>query len=497
MRTSKRKVGSPQLSPNEQSTVVEKKGPAPPNEKSKSKTSSPPKAGSTQLTLHGSKVASTNSTGISRRTKQEKLDGIRKLPQTPISVESDNEFSTPPEKSNSTNEDEELDRVIGEIQKHTNERRKSTPNRSATRTMSTGRGASKGRGSGRGGRGKQDSPKETQSQTKIQVVLPANTKNTFAAVSENSVVTATTSYTETEIQNEQDIAGKNLANDLAAENANAQLPIVEQTAPSTPLTDNPIPETPVNENDNQATRSSLRSNSRYSSNGASSTPVQTNLTGAVINKTRYTMNFKVTSDQRGTAGLSSFYTDMFKEMKSFCADTVILPWNEEIHKGEIKSPEEIPTTITKIKQYFYGARTHDAGGSVFSKVHLGFPITADRTTFESDFISFCKDRRITFYKTAVQHHNVKTACWLPYLTPCTNTVLLSKIMTDSFRATTGKSVPIGCVNRYLNSQRDTPEDEKVRAIRVECPSDSVATVKSSCVVVQLRKFILEGHDFVS
>ena len=250
-----------------------------------------------------------------------------------------------------------------------------------------------------------------------------------------------------------------------------------------------------NSNDNQSTRSSLRANNRYSTTGPSNAPVQTNLAGAVLNKTRYTMNFKVTADQRGTTGLVSFYTDIYKEMKAFCAEIVILPWNEEIHKGEIKTHEDIPTTITKIKQYFYGPRTHDAGGSVFSKIHLGFPITTYRTTFESDFTSFCKDRRITFYKTAVQHHNVKTACWLPYLTSCTNTVLLSKIMTDSFSATTGKTVPIGCVNRFLNSQRDTPEDEKVRAIHIECPSDSVAVVNKFSRSCSAQKIYPGGTRF--
>lgn len=51
----------------------------------------------------------------------------------------------------------------------------------------------------------------------------------------------------------------------------------------------------------------------------------------------------------------------------------------------------------------------------YSKVHLSFPVTYDRETFENDLDSSGKGRNIRFHKTPVQHANVKTACWLPYL----------------------------------------------------------------------------------
>ena len=194
MQASKRKVSSPQLSPNEQNALTTKKGSGPSNENNKSKASSPPKAGSTQLTLHGSKIANTTPTGMSRRTKQERLDDVRKQPKTPIAIESDNEFSTPPDKSTIANEDKELDRVIGEIQKATNERRKSTPNRNTSRVTSPGRARGRGRGQGRSGRGSKNSPTTTPSQPKIQ----GNTQTTLSVISEASTATTATATTSTE-----------------------------------------------------------------------------------------------------------------------------------------------------------------------------------------------------------------------------------------------------------------------------------------------------------
>lgn len=50
-------------------------------------------------------------------------------------------------------------------------------------------------------------------------------------------------------------------------------------------------------------------------------------------------------------------------------------------------------------------------------------------------------------------------------------------MTTAFKASTGKSIEIGLSWRLLNSQKDVPKDQKVYAVHVECPYESMTIIK--------------------
>ena len=136
-------------------------------------------------------------------------------------------------------------------------------------------------------------------------------------------------------------------------------------------------------------------------------------------------------------------------------------------KTTIKSPDTLPVTITQLQKYFPGARSYDSGGRIWSKVHLRYPVPANRVDFENDINSLGKAKELRFYIATVQHANVKTACWLPYLTGYTNCTLLSKKIPQSYQLTMGDHVPIGANNRFLNGQKDTPLKERIRAIHIE------------------------------
>ena len=168
-----------------------------------------------------------------------------------------------------------------------------------------------------------------------------------------------------------------------------------------------------------------------------------------------TLNFNVSNEHRGTAGLRMILMEIFSTMKDYCKDLAILSWFEEKDLPEIRVPEKLPETITLLQKYFPGVRPMDSGGMDYSKVYLAFPITADRVTFERDYDSWVKGRAIRFYKSPVQHSNVKTACWLPYLTRHTDCATLSAKITTGFEMTMKEYVPIGLFWRGLNGQRDT------------------------------------------
>lgn len=406
---------------------------------------------------------------------------------------------------------------MDEIQQRQRDRRKVTPSRPS---QTPGRGVLRGRGlpglrevrgggsnsTDRQGRGGRD--KRTIQQTKSPPQASGPPTSALPLISETSTTDSSSSTVPAPGPTGMDLSmdfdnenSPNISNQNNNNDSQVSTPASDTTSENQPRPEFPAPPDTTNVTGSQSTppdtqpQSNLRSTPRYTSSGTPSEPIQTNLAAEIVNKTRYTLNFKLTSDQRGTVGLSSFYTEFFREMQEYCADINILVWNEEINKGTIKTPEKNPTTITQIKKYFSGARTHDAGGPVYSKIHLSFPITVDRPTFENDFSSCCRDKKINFYKTTVQHHNVKTVCWLSYLTSCTNTLLLSRMITDSFRSTTGKSVPIGCTYRFLNNQRYAPEGEKLKAIHVECPTDKEVVVKKFLRSCSAQKVYPGGARF--
>ena len=191
------------------------------------------------------------------------------------------------------------------------------------------------------------------------------------------------------------------------------------------------------------------------------------------------MNLPVTPEQRGTNGLREALMVIFTQMIELCPDITILPWKQDKSSNPpINSPDSIPKTITLLQKYFDGARAQMSGKRVYTKVNIGYPITADRTTFYNDFQQWCNDSNIKFYKATVQHDNVRKGCWLAYLPNYTNCELLSRIMSQAFRASTGKSVDIGLSWRLLNGQsKDVPKDDKVYAVHVECPYESMTMVK--------------------
>ena len=161
--------------------------------------------------------------------------------------------------------------------------------------------------------------------------------------------------------------------------------------------------------------SGLKSNLLASKYGTTTKPMkQSNLTGATSNNTRYTLNFNVPVECKGTAGMRSQLLEIYAKMREFCPTVSILPWYTDKDLSEITSPDKIPETITLLQKYFPGVRPLDSGGMNYAKVNLAFPITVDRPTFEKDIDSWGGGRNMRFYQTPVQHANVKTACWLRF-----------------------------------------------------------------------------------
>ena len=314
---------------------------------------------------------------------------------------------------------------------------------------------------------------ETQTQT-----LPSEHVTAPADGSEMEITTSATH--ETPLTSEQDksqieetsTTDKNLESEFASE-IETEATDEQRQLGNIHENDTTSAKTGGHETSNQGLKSCLKQG-KYNSPGHK---VQSSLSGATMNTTRYTLNLEVTAEQKGTTGLRGVYIDFFKGLKEYRPELILLPWNTEVNKEKIKSPDKIPDTISKLQVYFDGAKPKDSGDTVYAKIHFGFPVCFDRKTFESDVSDYIANTTIQFYVSPVQHHNVKVACWLPYLTRFCNKPLVSQIMTDWYKNSTKKDVSIGLSWRALNGQWDVPAKERIYAVHVECLYEHTTSVR--------------------
>lgn len=107
--------------------------------------------------------------------------------------------------------------------------------------------------------------------------------------------------------------------------------------------------TPSLESQPSSQKPSSLKESKYKSFPSNQTKVQANLAGSPLNSTRYSMNFSVTKEQKGTSGLREALMTIFTTMKELCADVVICPWKDN-EKPNLKTPDSIPSTITLLQK---------------------------------------------------------------------------------------------------------------------------------------------------
>ena len=447
----------------------------------------------TQLTLQTiqeqSKVTpvygktNTESIAVTREIKQEKLDVVTKTPDpsnkvVEITTPDENELYSqePYEETIDFTQDESKDLNNKQI---TQKKKIQSPSKS-NRDNHQGRGGRGGRtlvAQGRGGRRSEpllppNPPKPTQPVGTAKTPIDLNKEFEQESKTENDPTQPTRDkQPQVPVQAPSSTSQRSCNGPQQEEKSEN-----ESTAPASTIT---TTSNSTSDNTTPNSKPSSLKTSKYKVQNNSKTKVQANLSGSPVNSVRYTMNFPVTADQRGTQGLREALMNIFAEMRELCNDIMILAWKHDNNNNQpLKSPDNIPKTITLLQKYFDGARTVMSGGRVYTKVNIGYPVTADRTTFYNDFQQWCNDNNIKFYRATVQHDNVRRVCWLAYLPNYTNCELLSKIMSKAFRASTGKSVDIGLSWRLLNGQgKEVPKEDKVYAVHVECPYESMAMVK--------------------
>jgi len=226
--------------------------------------------------------------------------------------------------------------------------------------------------------------------------------------------------------------------------------------------------------------------------------IQSTLNSKLMNSWRYQMSYNLPAEFKGTEGLRQYLGNILMEMKTYCPQVAILPWNTDDFLNKVTTAEEIPKSITQLKNYFQNARSMHSGGWGFTKVRIGLPSAHDRSTFETDIQEWAKGQNIRLYEATVQHHNTKPCGWLAYAPKSLNRKKWSnavmRMYAQSF-STPGAVITLGLSWRALNGQKDVDQKQKVYAMHIEAPADMCTTVKRYLRILSRKKVWPLGVKF--
>jgi len=242
----------------------------------------------------------------------------------------------------------------------------------------------------------------------------------------------------------------------------------------------------------KTTKSSLKSVAKY----AGKPTIQTNLQQNIMKPWRYSIFITSSLEKKSVEGLTSYLSDIFHEMGSFCPGIQLLPWDSETFDDGIEDCEDVPKTISQLKKYFKGARS--PAGSItkqYLKIRLGYPILSDKATFEADVMEWCKERNIRMYECALQHPNTKIIGWLAYIPNTVDRLKWCKATQEIYQMVnkdgSKDDIKVGIVWKALNGQWEVQQKQKVYAFHVETSVDQSSRIKKFLrLVAQNKKFPL-------
>ena len=245
-------------------------------------------------------------------------------------------------------------------------------------------------------------------------------------------------------------------------------------------------------------KSALRSPQNKKSQRLPIQKIQSTLHSKAMNSWRYQMSYNLPAEFKGTEGLREYLGNIIMEMKTYCPQVAILPWDTNDFLDKVTTADEIPKSITQLKNYFQNARSMHSGGWGFTKLRIGLPATHDRATFETDIQEWAKGQNIRLYEATVQHHNTKPCGWLAYAPKSLNKKKWSnavmRMYAQSF-STPGATITLGLSWRALNGQKDVDQKQKVYAMHVEAPADTCTTVKRYLRILSRKKVWPLGVKF--
>jgi hypothetical protein len=145
----------------------------------------------------------------------------------------------------------------------------------------------------------------------------------------------------------------------------------------------------------------------------------------------------------------------------------VVPWYNDSKAPLLKRLEDIPNTISAIRQYFPRLTPNSKGGTKFSSIRLRLSIPA--ATLKEDIDWYLRDNKHGLYIAQIQAETVDTILWLLWSHDMIDTDALRLSMEAHVANAMNVEIPIGLRWRIIQLDQPgrIPDDEAVKALHID------------------------------
>jgi hypothetical protein len=282
--------------------------------------------------------------------------------------------------------------------------------------------------------------------------------------SESSPSTASPSLTDTDNTVLPDLSTPATKNDPLAQQVtpptdpiapptNSSLPV---SPPSSKLRGRPPPNSPQ-----------LLSNNAVTPSARASTPPRSNRTTPADTRFELRLTVPASSPDDALKVMTDTISKILAKIWESDKKAQVVPWYNDSKAPHLKRLEDIPNTISAIRQYFPRLAPNAKGGTKFSSIRLRLSIPA--ATLKEDIDWYLRDNKHGLYIAQIQAETVDTILWLLWSHDMIDTDALRLSMEAHVAHATKVKISIGLRWRIIQLDQPgrIPDDEAVKALHID------------------------------
>jgi hypothetical protein len=200
---------------------------------------------------------------------------------------------------------------------------------------------------------------------------------------------------------------------------------------------------------------------------------------------RYDLKIQVPASEDPVAALIQTTKAFWAQMMEIDKTAALAPWAEE-HQHDnpvLLSLTRFPTTLSILKKYFARAQPNTKGQTLYVSILMAHNQSFDEIM--ENIRWWLSERKAGLWKRQVQSETVKPVGYLLYSTRALEPEYMKQVVEEAANRhkkaeKLGKKIELGFRWRVIpmGKQGKIREEDQVRALHIECPSDQYQIVKA-------------------
>ena len=211
----------------------------------------------------------------------------------------------------------------------------------------------------------------------------------------------------------------------------------------------------------------------------SATPPRSNRTEPSDTRFELRITIPATSPDNAFQALTDTLAKILAKIWDSDKKACVIPWYQNSKAPLLRSVQEIPNTISAIRQYFPRLTPNSKGGTKFTSIRLRLSIHP--STLKDDIDWYLRDNKHGLYLAQIQAETVDTILWLLWSHDMIDTTALRVSIEAQLEHMTGQVIPVGL--RWRVIQLDQPgriaDEDAVKAIHIDVAREHRSLAKQT------------------